>query len=152
MPTSSWMRGSDSRAGGTSMAWPSSTKPRCMSTTRSAVRPGSSGRVVRNSSSRCGGRSSTSLGILGMRSARLWLRLALPRGYGERVGDVPDRLDRALVVEDHRDDVEAAADLPQPLALEIAVGEPAEPVLLAAAYRGLGRGVRHVPARLHRGD
>src|SRR6266478_7424329 len=110
MPTSSWMRGSASRAGGT---------------------------------------SSTSLGILGMRSARLWLRLALPGGYGERVGDVPDRLDRALVVEDHRDDVEAAGDLPQPLELEIAVGELAEPVLLAGVDRGLGRVALHVPARLH---
>jgi len=37
------MRGTTSRAGGTSMAWPASTKARCMSTTRSAVRPGSRG-------------------------------------------------------------------------------------------------------------
>src|SRR6266404_9705459 len=149
MPSSSWMRGSVSRAGGTSMAWPSSTKPRCMSPTRSAVRPGSRGSVVRNSSSRCSGRSFTSSGSSCFRSARLRLCLALPRAHGERVGDVPDRLDRALVVEDHRDDVEAAGDLPQPLELEIAVGELAEPVLLAGVDRGLGWVALHVPPRLH---
>src|SRR5262249_56889002 len=42
------------------------------------------------------------------RSARLRLRLALPRRDRECVRDVADRPDRALVVEDHRAHVEAA--------------------------------------------
>ena len=37
--SSSWMRGTISRAGGTSIASPGSRKARCMSTTMSAVRP-----------------------------------------------------------------------------------------------------------------
>src|SRR5258706_16067715 len=64
----------------------------------------------------------------------------LPGGDGKRVGDVADGLDRALVVEDDRNDVEAAGDLPEPLELEIAVRPPAEPVLLAGVH-GDPRGV-----------
>ncbi len=37
--SSSWIRGTTSRAGGTSIASPGSRKARCMSTTTSAVRP-----------------------------------------------------------------------------------------------------------------
>src|SRR5882724_1808115 len=75
-------------------------------------------------------------------------RFALPRGDGEGIRDVPDRLDRALVVEDHGDDVEAAGDLPQPLELEIAVRQLAEPVLLTSIHGGL-RGIPlGRPARL----
>src|SRR6185295_1691785 len=64
----------------------------------------------------------------------------LPGRDRKRVGDVADGLDRALVVEDDRDDVEAAGDLPDPLELEIAVRQLAEPILLAGVHRGL-RGI-----------
>src|SRR5882672_928106 len=64
----------------------------------------------------------------------------LPGGDGKRVGDVADGLDRALVVEDDRNDVEAAGDLPEPFELEIAVRQLAEPVLLAGVHGGL-RGI-----------
>src|SRR6476646_4641343 len=152
------MRGTTSRAGGTSIAWPSSTNARCMSTTTSAVRLGSRGRVVRERSSRCSGRSFTSLGSA---VARLLpqgsiyslgsplARLALPGGNRERVRDVADRLDRALVVEDHRDHVEPAGDLAQTLELQVALGQLPEPVLLASVDRGLGRIALHVPSGLH---
>src|SRR5258705_802261 len=64
----------------------------------------------------------------------------LPGGDGKRVGDVADGLDRALVVEDDRNDVEAAGALREPLELEIAVRQLAEPVLLAGVHGGL-RGI-----------
>src|SRR5512132_2064565 len=63
----------------------------------------------------------------------------LPGGDGKCVGDVADGLDRALVVEDHRDDVEAAGDLSEPLELEIPLRQLAEPVLLAGVHGGLRR-------------
>src|SRR5713101_6179377 len=83
------------------------------------------------------------------------LRLALPRRDGEGVGDVADGFHAAVVVDDDRDDFEAARDLPQALGLEVAVRQFAEPVLLAGIDRRLRRrrrrriGLdRHVLARL----
>src|SRR5215470_18314951 len=84
-----------------------------------------------------------------IRSARLRLRLALPRRDRERVRDMADGLDRALVGEDHRDHVEAAGHLAEALELEIAVGQLPEPVLLAGVDRGLGRVAFHVATGLH---
>src|SRR6059036_2939015 len=85
-------------------------------------------------------------------SARPRLRLELPRSDRERVGNVPDRLDTALVVHDDRDHVEAARLLAQALELEIALGQLSQLVLLARVDAGLRghrrRRLRDLLARL----
>src|SRR5262249_54926823 len=63
---------------------------------------------------------------------------SLPGRDGEGVRNVTYRLDTALVVDDDGDDVEATGRLPQPLQLEISVGELREPVLLARLNGRLG--------------
>src|SRR5262249_59650080 len=74
---------------------------------------------------------------------------SLPRRDTKCVRDVADRLDAALVVHDHGDDVEAARHLPHALGLEVAVRELPQAVLLAGAHAGLGRITLQVLARLH---
>src|SRR6266581_1859098 len=137
-----------SRADGTSIASPGSRNARCMSTTSSAVLPGSSFSASSNASARSirwwSAQRST------QPSARLRLRLELPRRHGKRVRDVADRLDPALVVDHDRHDVEAAGLLAQALGPEIALRELAQLVLLARVHAGLRRRrILDVPARLH---
>src|SRR5262249_61825910 len=71
--------------------------------------------------------------------AKLVMDVSSPRADRERIGDVPDRLDAALVVDDDGDDVEAAGSLPDPLQLEGSVGELRKPILLARVYARLRR-------------
>src|SRR5215831_5141647 len=70
---------------------------------------------------------------------KLVMDVSSPGADGERVGDVPDRLDAAFVVDDDGDDVEAARRLPDPLQLEVSVGELREPILLARVHARLRR-------------
>src|SRR5687767_13796854 len=136
IPISSAMHGTMSRAGGTSRAWPGSRKPRCMSTTRSAVRPGTSGIACSKASRRS------------ITSTRA--RSALPGRDGECVRDVADGLDGPFVVEDDCDHVEAAGRLPDALQLQVAIGQLAQTILLSGIDAGLGRvALDHVPSRLH---
>src|SRR5262245_36835988 len=72
-----------------------------------------------------------------------------PRADGEGVGDMPDRLDAAFIVDDDGDDVEAARRLPDPLQLEVSVGELRKPILLASVHACLrGVALDEIAARL----
>src|SRR5262245_15594787 len=71
--------------------------------------------------------------------AKLGMDLSSPRADRERIGDVPDRLDAALVVDDDGDDVEAAGSLPDPLQLEVSMSELRKPILLAGVDARLRR-------------
>src|SRR5437773_5741266 len=111
-----------------------------MSTTSSAVRPGSGlmacSKLSRRSTARCPAR-------------RLFRAPAtLPGSDGKGVGDVADGLDATLVVEDDGHHVEAARRLAEPLQLQIAQCELAQAVLLARVHRGLGRVALGVAAGL----
>src|SRR5262245_5391168 len=80
---------------------------------------------------------------------RVVTAVSSPGADGECVGDVPDRLDAALVVDDDGDDVEAARRLPDPLQFEVSVGELRESILLARVHACLRRvALDEIAARL----
>src|SRR5262245_10003753 len=80
---------------------------------------------------------------------KLVMNVSSPGPDGECVGDVPDRLDAAFVVDDDGDDVEAARRLADPLQLEVSVGELREPILFARMHARLWRvSLDEIAARL----